>query len=215
MMTENTPPSPSTPVNVAARNRSRATLIGLVLLFMFPLLAAWVLYLNPDWSQGRPTTNYGEFLTPARPLPPLLLRQQDGSEYDLAGRKDRWSLLQLVSADCDQVCRETLHKARQVRLTLGRDMHRVQRVLVVSGESGPSAELLAEYPELLVLQATPEQAVTLAELTLPDDGVSVPLSGRLYIIDPLGNLMMSYPSDFEMKGLQKDIKRLLKASYVG
>ena len=38
---------------------------------------------------------------------------------------------------------------------------------------------------------------------------------RLYIIDPLGNLMMSYPPDINPRGIMKDLKKLLKFSRIG
>ena len=38
---------------------------------------------------------------------------------------------------------------------------------------------------------------------------------QIYLIDPLGNVMMSYPKDATAKGMQKDLKRLLKVSKIG
>jgi hypothetical protein len=35
------------------------------------------------------------------------------------------------------------------------------------------------------------------------------------LIDPLGNLMMSYPKNAEPKGVRKDLMRLLKNSWAG
>jgi len=44
-----------------------------------------------------------------------------------------------------------------------------------------------------------------------------PRSGlnRIYIVDPLGNLMMSYPADADPSKMRKDLSRLLKVSHVG
>jgi len=41
------------------------------------------------------------------------------------------------------------------------------------------------------------------------------LSGRIYLIDPLGNLMMSYSPRSEPKGILSDMKKLLKLSHIG
>jgi hypothetical protein len=40
-------------------------------------------------------------------------------------------------------------------------------------------------------------------------------AGRIYLIDPLGNLMMSYAPDAPSMGLLEDIKKLLKLSHIG
>ena len=39
--------------------------------------------------------------------------------------------------------------------------------------------------------------------------------GRIYIVDPIGNIMMSYPPDADPTGMKKDLKRLLKVSKLG
>jgi hypothetical protein len=37
----------------------------------------------------------------------------------------------------------------------------------------------------------------------------------LFIVDPLGNLMMSYDAEANPKGLLEDLKKLLKLSHIG
>jgi hypothetical protein len=38
---------------------------------------------------------------------------------------------------------------------------------------------------------------------------------RIYLVDPLGNLMMRFPRDPDPKLMMKDLSRLLKASQIG
>jgi hypothetical protein len=38
---------------------------------------------------------------------------------------------------------------------------------------------------------------------------------RVYLIDPLGNLMMCYSVDARPKGMLEDLKKLLRLSHVG
>ena len=38
---------------------------------------------------------------------------------------------------------------------------------------------------------------------------------HIYLIDPLGNVMMCYPKTATAKGMKKDLKRLLKVSRIG
>jgi len=42
-----------------------------------------------------------------------------------------------------------------------------------------------------------------------------PLQNAIYLVDPLGNLMMRFPPDLEPKSLLKDLKHLLKVSRIG
>ena len=47
------------------------------------------------------------------------------------------------------------------------------------------------------------------------DGVSMQGAERIYIVDPLGNLMMYYPPGADPGGMHKDLKKLLKYSKIG
>jgi hypothetical protein len=38
---------------------------------------------------------------------------------------------------------------------------------------------------------------------------------RIYVVDPLGNLVLAYPRDPDIKGVAKDVTRQLKASRIG
>ena len=40
-------------------------------------------------------------------------------------------------------------------------------------------------------------------------------AGQIYLIDPLGNLMMTYTKGYDPKGLRSDLTRLLKNSWAG
>ncbi|HEY8553878.1 MAG TPA: cytochrome C oxidase subunit I, partial [Burkholderiales bacterium] len=110
-----------------------------------------------------------------------------------------------------------LYKMRQVTLAQGTEAHRVRRVFVLtdSRELEGLRALLAEHPGLRVLRGSDEAVRALAaQFALPAGN---PLDGadRLYLVDPLGNLMMSYPADADPRGINKDLKLLLRASQVG
>jgi len=40
-------------------------------------------------------------------------------------------------------------------------------------------------------------------------------AGDVYLVDPLGNLMMHFPKQTGMQGMQEDLKRLLRVSRIG
>jgi hypothetical protein len=210
MMVTGDAPSPS------AVRKSRALLIGLAALFIAPLLAAWLVLRAPGWWGLTATANHGDLIQPARPLADFSLAADEGP-ITLEDLRGKWTVVQFAGAGCGEVCRETLYKTRQTRLVLHRERIRVQRLLVLDGPAAArTADLLAaEHPHLLVGTAAPAVLRSLAEQFAEAGQPPVPEAHRIYIVDPLGNLMMGYGPDFEMAGLKKDLKRLLKASHVG
>jgi hypothetical protein len=99
-----------------------------------------------------------------------------------------------------------------VRLALDRDMNRVQRVFIGDGDCCELTELRAAHPDLIALRAGPADESLLAQLPTRPGAVN---THRLYLIDPLGNLMMFYAADAKPKGMLEDMKRLLRLSSIG
>jgi len=102
---------------------------------------------------------------------------------------------------------------------LGRDMDRVQRVFLYTGEccrGGYDLAGLAREQSDLVAASFDEPAAAPLRSAFPSfDGVAAPLAGRVYIADPLGNLVLSYAAEAPRKGLLEDLKKLLKLSHIG
>ncbi|MBI2992934.1 MAG: hypothetical protein HYY48_02005 [Gammaproteobacteria bacterium] len=194
----------------------RLTLLAIVLVFIAPLLGAWILYEFTDYGRGGKVASHGQLLQPARALPDLALYSPvaGGPRERLHGK---WTLLMLNGPECAGHCMDHLYRMRQIRLAMGENVHRVQRLLVVYGaEVGPFSERLRDtYMGQLYLSGE--------ALDPGDPGASVRLSpgedpiaaGRLYLVDPLGNLMMSYGSDAQPEGIIKDLRRLLRYSRIG
>jgi cytochrome oxidase Cu insertion factor (SCO1/SenC/PrrC family) len=193
----------------ARDRRQRRALIGLALLFFAPLALAFYLYYgHGTWHPGG-RVNAGDLVQPARPLPALALPLWDAGNTDPNFLKRKWTLLYVAFGSCSDACRTRLYDTRQVRLALDRDMNRVQRVLI-AGDGCCDAQFLHEqHPDLITIRATPAAAPLLA--LLPAEA----RRPRVYLIDPLGNLMMSYPADAKPKGMLEDLKRLLRLSSIG
>jgi cytochrome oxidase Cu insertion factor (SCO1/SenC/PrrC family) len=196
---------------------SRQALVLLGLLFMTPAFVAWVMH-NTGEQGWRPegTTNRGILVHPARPLTlPADMRVADVPVNDYL--QGRWTLLYIGDSDCDEVCNNNLYKMRQINIAQNENMKRVQRLYLARDEelSGVLNELLEkEYPKM----AAGLLSATQAEQIAPDfliDGVPMEGAERVYIIDPLGNLMMYYPPDADPSGMLKDLKKLLKYSKIG
>lgn len=197
--------------------RKQAILILLLAVFALPPLLSWLLFNYTDLGRATGGGEHGTLVTPPRPVPDLTL-------VNLADRTDadkrlhgKWTLVYLLDGNCGEACLENLYRMRQLRLATGKYAQRVQRaVLVVDNErQALTREQLSDYPGQYVLYPEGVDADSLLSLfrLTPDDR---PLGeDRLYLIDPLGNLMMTYPATTPPDGIIKDLKRLLKYSRIG
>lgn len=196
---------------------SRRPVWVLVTMFFAPLLIAFALYYAlPGWRPAG-STNHGDLLSPARPLPeqPFEVTEVGGAT---APRPQlwhgKWSFVFTGDGACDARCRAALTDMRQVRLALNDDMQRVQRVFVPTQGCCDSA-YLAEHPGLLLAQLPAAELQRLhAQLPRYADG-EPGSAGRVYVVDPLGNVMMSYSGTAPAKGMLEDMKKLLKLSHIG
>jgi hypothetical protein len=205
--------------SAAHDRRQRRLLIGLALLFFAPLGVSFYLYYAGDWRPGH-RVNRGDLVDPARPLPEVSLPLARAAPAAGADRthpdflKRKWTLLYWGSGGCTARCRTDLYNTRQVRTALNRDMDRVQRVFIADGECCDWRYLDREHPDLVTVLGTPD-AAPLRRLLPTFDGIDPAAADRIYLIDPLGNLMMSYAPNSRPKGMLEDLKRLLGLSSVG
>lgn len=195
--------------------RGRTQFLLLATLFFFPLLISYILYFWFPDIRPSGTTNYGQLVNPALPTPPMSLVGADGSKLDEAVFRIRWSYVVLAGSSCEEACLRDLVMTRQVRLALNEKRSRVQRVLVLSDAgavAGMAARLKAEHPDLRVIADTGEPGKRLSDFLQPAGAAS-------YLLDPHGNWLLVYPAGGEtqatFKGMQKDIKKLLRLSQIG
>jgi hypothetical protein len=198
----------SAPGGVRARNLR--TVVALAALFLLPLALAFYGYYAGGWRPaGR--VNHGRLITPPRPLPALALPHAAPGAGTASAETFRgaWTLVYAGAGACDQDCRRALLVMRQTRLALNNDMTRVKRVLLATG-SCCAAELGARpEPGLVVLDATGPAAAALAVFPANLRAHS------LFVVDPLGNLMMSYDARDDPHGLLEDLRKLLRLSHIG
>jgi cytochrome oxidase Cu insertion factor (SCO1/SenC/PrrC family) len=195
--------------------RGRRTLLLIAALFLVPLIASFVLYYGAGGLGPGGRTNKGDLLDPARPLPSLALPLADGGMTAPDFLRGRWTWAYVGDGRCDERCRQALYLTRQSRLALNKDLDRVQRVLIATSGCCDRTFLPAEHPDLLVVNADDPRAAALLAPFPVYDGVALPGAGRIYLIDPLGNLLMSYGPDAPDKALLQDLKKLLKLSHIG
>ena len=191
-----------------SRSRGRRQLLIVAAVFLLPVLGAFALYYGQLWRPAG-SSSKGELITPARPLEIAGLRHADGTPADASVFQDKWTLLYIGDGACDADCRTALVFARQSRLALNNEMTRVQRIFLATDHCCDTAYFNAEHPGLIALDASsPEARKLLAQF--PAERAQ-----SLFIVDPLGNLMMRHDASQTTKGLLEDLKKLLKLSHIG
>ena len=181
----------------------RAKLVALASLFAAPIVASVIAY-NVVEPTG--TGNFGELLLPPAAVPQHRFDRPEGGGFAFSELAGKWVLVASDSGNCEQACRAKLETLRQVRLALGRNAGRVERVLVVDDLSRPQAGALDAFAGTRVV-------LTPTGLALPR-GVANDRA-HLYLVDPRGNVMMRWPAGADRKRMLSDLQRLLKASQIG
>ena len=180
-----------------------------------PMIASYLAYyvIKPE---GR--TNYGTILDPRLyPMPELHARLLGATDADKADKQNglmayrgKWIMLTISSGSCDAGCQKKLYDLRQLRLAQGKEMDRIERVWAVIDEQPVDTLLLREYDGMHVLKGDVD---ALRKWLPTEDGNQI--SDHIYMIDPLGNLMMRFPKNADPNKIKKDISKLLRASAIG
>ena len=188
-----------------AMTGGRIKLILLLLVCAAPVIASYVTFyfLKPE---GR--VNYGTLIEPARLLPEVTLATLDGRPYKLSGLRGKWVLLTFDGGACAATCLDKLFKMRQLRTMRGKERERIERAWIVTDDAKLSTTLIREHDEVKILRGA--DAALMREF--PSEGNQ---TDYIYLIDPLGNLILRYPRDADPARVSRDLGRLLKYSRIG
>lgn len=208
------PEDPLTTSAIQAKNRR--TFLLLLAFFITPTLLGYLAYFG-GWIDGSNTVNKGTLLSPPIAIETLDLHLDNGELFAQPTLHGKWWLLYQAPTSCEQACLNSLMQTRQTRLALGKNTERVQRVLIIAADALSTSPELAEHiktqhPDALVLN--PSTAIS---------SESNPLEpGLIYIVDPLGNMILTYPgyenpqeAILKAKLILKDLNKLLKVSRIG
>lgn len=191
-------------------NAKQAQIAAIAALFAAPVVAAWFMFSGQSGGAHHTEGAHGVLAEPPVPLGNMELPAggDAGAEAQLAGR---WSLLYLHQGACGPVCDEALTRMRQVRLALGKDASRLQRVFVPleSGSGSGSPGLDQDFSGMAIV---PDGAPGRAALL---ESIGPRRPGEVLLVDPLGNLVLSYPPEAEADGLFRDARHLIKLSKIG
>ncbi len=187
------------------QRKSRRTLLLVAAVCIAPFVGSFLLYF---FWQPAGRINYGELVEGAT-LPTLTQSRNSshgGKPVDIAKLRGRWVFVTVDTAACDEYCQKKLWQMRQVRLTQGKYLERIERLWLVSDEATIAPALEKEY-EGMHIALSPG-----AVKALP---VKTALRDHIWLVDPLGNVVLRYPKDADPSRMKKDLERVLRVSRIG
>jgi cytochrome oxidase Cu insertion factor (SCO1/SenC/PrrC family) len=187
------------------------TLWFVVAAFVLPVVAAYVLFFSGFTPSG--FTNKGELIQPVIDIDAFkLVDQNDAPVTRDDSTINKWNLIYLAGAQCDQACNDTLYKIRQVNKAVGKNAYRLRRLIVHLQPPDEAFQQLIEsdYPEARRLYGDRRQIQNVMQpVTSSLD------ANEVYLMDPLGNIMMRFTPDMPGKWLIHDLNKLFKVSQIG
>lgn len=184
-------------------------LILLVFFFSVPMITVLLMH-HYNWHPQ--TRSHGDLVSPPRALQiPGNLMTVQGVYVEPELLKNKWSMV-YVAGECAQTCEERMHQLRQLHASLAKNINRVQRILIAS--SGNLKVMHEQYPDVVILNH-PEGEVSALRAQFDTQEAPVISANRIYLVDPLGNLMMSFSDKVPLEDIRKDITRLLAYSWAG
>ena len=187
-----------------AQKTGRPQFLLIAAFFLGPLMLAALMYYGGSYSAAGRSTNSGALLQPIISLADEL----PASPLHKAG-ENQWLMVYLNEGVCDEDCVASLYMLRQERLMLGKEMDRVVRVFL-HGDTPPDTVLIEEQHAGLIT-ITDKRLGELLERKRPERATA----GGIFLVDPLGNLVMYFPPDLRPADTVGDIKHLLKLSSIG
>lgn len=207
-MTETSPTSP------APRKSKSGLVILIILVALFALPEIIAVSLQAIKWRPASTTNRGELVQPARPIKDADLATIDNKAVKFSEFRGKWTMVYFADAECDEACLKNIYSMRQVHKALGKEQERAQRIFIPLGAipAGLLKTKLQDYAGMIVLTGPSHNINELAQQFILPDAATVDFQ-RIYLVDPLGNLMMTYRDN--PNGMLKDLNHLMKTSSAG
>ena len=182
----------------------KTNLLILLLFFVVtvgPFALAWLNY------------SYGWFWTAAKDGKNNFVNPSFNISYafdEQASDEPKWKLLVSIPSNCNQDCAERLFYLRQIYLALGKNLFRVEQYAILDPAQSLDARawsILEENPYIEKLQnpKLAREIISYKDQTLP----------VIFIADPRGNMVLYYDSAHQPQEILKDLKKLMKYSYMG
>jgi len=199
------------------KTSNRLTIIGFLLVFTAPVIFAWIAYFN-GWYSNSDATNKGEWVKP------VLMFEKYKPIYSLSGKEvviapgETWKLIypnfvdQCQDDDLESICHINLFLLGQTHLALGKEANRLERMLIIDSKNYTESQLNVIKNRFVDLKIVKTNGSWLGELS----------ENYIYIIDPVGNIILRYPivkkkEEVFLRGkdILHDLRKLMKLSRIG
>lgn len=202
-------PEPSGQLQSAAvdTRAGRIRMLLVMLVCAAPVIASYFTYyvIRPE---GR--RNFGELIDPQRPLPAVQAQGLANEMVALPSLKGQWLFMSVAGGACDAACQQHLYIQRQLREGLGKEKDRLDWVWLINDDAPVKPELLPALKGATVLRMP---AAALSQWLPAETGHEI--QEHLFLVDPLGNLMMRFPAGMNAETALKakrDLDRLMRAA---
>jgi cytochrome oxidase Cu insertion factor (SCO1/SenC/PrrC family) len=182
------------------RRRSRIVLVALFVLALAPIAGSYLLYFMVRDDGPWATSNQGRLLPVGTMRGDLhvAVPAVDDDSVDLDGQ---WWLVVVADRTCDDTCAGASQRLHALEILLNKDASRLRRGIVIreaaDGDGGWAALAAAD--------------AGIARLAGAFEGMEM----GIYLIDPLGNVVLHYPYEAAGRPVLDDVKRLMKVSQIG
>lgn len=191
------------------QRRGRKVFMLMLTFFVVPIIVVILMY-QLNWKPNG--VSLGELVKPPRLLDSAKeLKDSEGVVLKPEFWKEKWSVV-YIADQCEKACMDKLRDMRQLHVSLYKDITRTQRVFITNAQD--VSDIKNKYPDLIVVnQPLADVSKLTQQFQLNNENITI--SNRLYLVDPLGHLMMSYKPTVPLADVRKDITRLLRYSWAG
>ena len=186
-------------LKVSQNKKSRTSLFLMLAAFALPVILA-KFALDQNWLDYG-VTNQGRLLENELTLSNIGLNKADFDE--------KWLILYSLPKQCEQQCEKTLESLHNTYIALGKEMPRVIPVVLTQSL-------------LSTKQANGIKQSKWRVMDMPSLAKNIIDHSEVFIVDPLGNIILAHEIPTEVNNLPKmgkqivaDMKKLLKYSKVG
>jgi hypothetical protein len=211
--------------------KSKLKLTFLLLITALPVTLATLSFQSAIESGTlQSTANKGNLINPPVDISQLDMRDREGSpvfktfEEEIANltpgeeyQIKPWLMVYVSANPCDATCEQRIYYMQQLHITLGKDMQRVRRYYLSA-----ATEQIAPATAQLFREQYPSMGIAFSDSTLfnrnmQEAGLELGLDEQDYIflIDPVGNVMMYYTEEHTPQDIMADLDTLLKYSSLG
>jgi cytochrome oxidase Cu insertion factor (SCO1/SenC/PrrC family) len=197
---------------IAGKKRNPYTVWFVVLAFVAPVALAYIMFFFVDVKSF---INHGEILNPIVHISSFKLTDEDNEIIPQAELTFKWRLISFVGKECDQSCESRLYDTRQIHTSLGKDQHRLSRMFIHLEPASESLNKLIDEEHENVIHVNGDVGVIKKSLGVNIRSDASITNNEIYIMDPMGNVMMRFTQEQPNKEFLYDLKKLLKASQIG